>query len=86
MVDKNINYCKTLINEICKRNYNVRICGIANNITEMLKIIKNKYYDFILMDIKVFDYKIIMSKKISFESIILMLDSKVENNFNINIK
>ena len=86
IVDKNINYCKRLINELCKRNYNVRICGIANNVTEMLELIKNKYYDFILIDINVFDYKIIMSKKISFESIILMVDPKLESNFNINIK
>lgn len=86
LVEKDMKYCKKLINTINLKNENLRICSISSNIKELSFAISKHHIDIIIMDLKYSEYiKIIettlLNKRQYLNSIILLLsEDDIKNN------
>ena len=85
LAEKNINDGKEIINKLLIKNPNIRLCGIATTLDELLSITNRSHIDIILFNLKLSDYKKIqtnklLNKKRFNNSIILFLDNYPNNN------
>lgn len=64
LVEKDMKYCKKLINNITVENKNIRLCAIASNVEEISFAVSQHNIDIILMDLKFSDYNEIKNKKL----------------------
>lgn len=64
LVEKDMKYCKKLINNINIENKHIRLCAIASNVEEISFAISNHNIDIILLDLKLSDYNKIKNKKL----------------------
>ncbi len=85
LAEKNINDGKEIINKLLIKNPNIRLCGIATTLDELLSITNRNHIDIILFNLKLSDYKKIqtnklLNKKRFNNSIILFLDNYPNNN------
>ena len=82
IVEKDMKYCKKLINAMTSKNENLKICSIASNTNELSLTISKHHIDIILMDLKLSEYnkireKSLLRKRQFKNSIILLFE---ENN------
>ncbi len=86
LVEKDMEYCKKLINAINFKNENLKICSISSNISELSFAITKLHIDIIVMDLKISEYmkikeKAVLNKKQYLNSIILLLnEDNIKNN------
>lgn len=89
LVEKDMKYCKKLINNINMENKNIRLCAIASSLEEISFAISNHNIDIILMDLKSSDYNKIRNKRLiqkrNWEnSTIMLLEQQDISNVSIN--
>ena len=91
IAEKDMNYCRKLINQINIKNPNLRICAIANNIKEIIHAIVNQQIDILIINLELLDCKKIkienyIDKRKYKKSIILLSNKKIgENDIGFNV-
>lgn len=78
LVEKDMNYCKKLINAINLKNENLRICSISSDLNELSIAVSKHHVDIIVMDLNLLEYvkiheKSLLNKKQFINSIIILL-------------
>lgn len=85
LVEKDLNYCREMINHLNKELDNIRVIGIVRTTLELIEYLKDFNIDIILMNENIYDYSILSNSNIFKQqkydkSIILMLDNINSSN------
>ena len=85
LVEKDLNYCREMINYLNKELDNIRVIGIVRTTLELIEYLKDFNIDIILMNENIYDYSILSNSNIFKQqkydkSIILMLDNINSSN------
>lgn len=76
VIEKNLTFCKELINYICNHDNNLRICGITDNLEEAQELASNNFADIILMDTSLFQAGEIFKNDIIYPNCILIFSKE----------
>ena len=85
LVEKDLNYCRKMINYLNKELDNIRIMGIVRTTLELIEYLKEFNIDIILINENIYNYSILSNSNFFNQqkydkSIILMLDNINSSN------